>query len=108
MNADINEYLRSSAFIGGSFLCYCLLGPYETYDWAAFDKAIGEIFSNPDAVILLMQVNSEPVGFVEVYLKQDGAWPPTARIRRVLGAREGCNPNETGRLGIRRRPAGVL
>jgi hypothetical protein len=26
------------------------LGSYETYDWAAFDKAIGEIFSNPDAV----------------------------------------------------------
>lgn len=49
------------------------LGPYETYDWAAFDKAIGEIFSNPDAAILLMEVNGEPVGFVEVYLKQDDA-----------------------------------
>ena len=49
------------------------LGPYETYDWAAFDKAIDEIFSNPDAVILLIQVKGEPVGFVEVYLKQDDA-----------------------------------
>ena len=49
------------------------LGPYETYDWNAFDKAIGEIFSNPDAVILLMEVNEQPIGFVEVYMKQDDA-----------------------------------
>ena len=49
------------------------LGSYKTYDWAAFDKAIGEIFSNPDAVILLMEVDGESVGFVEVYLKQDDA-----------------------------------
>jgi GNAT superfamily N-acetyltransferase len=49
------------------------LGPCETYNWAEFDKAIGEIFNNPDAVILLMEMSEQPIGFVEVYMKQDDA-----------------------------------
>ncbi len=47
------------------------LGPYEEYDWATFDKAIGEILNNPDAAILLMELAGRPLGFAEVYLKQD-------------------------------------
>lgn len=47
------------------------LGPYEMYNWAEFDKTIGEILNNPDAVILLMEMSKQPIGFVEVYMKQD-------------------------------------
>ncbi len=47
------------------------LGPYDQHDWTEFDKAIGDIFKDPDAAILLMELAGRPIGFAEVYLKQD-------------------------------------
>ncbi|MCL5997546.1 MAG: GNAT family N-acetyltransferase [Chloroflexi bacterium] len=49
------------------------LGPFETHDWSSFDKAIDDILNNAGAAILLAELEGVPVGFVEVYLKQDDA-----------------------------------
>jgi ribosomal protein S18 acetylase RimI-like enzyme len=46
------------------------LGPYENYDWAEFDRTLEGILTNPEATIMLLAIEGQPIGLVEVYVKQ--------------------------------------